>query len=221
MPAAADAAASHREELSALATLATADLVVSWPELDDAETVRDTLLDVVPGLLDVYASMAATLAADWYEFLREDARAPGEFTPHVPDLGDLGSEALVRWGVDPLFAPEPDSTAAQSLVEGGMTKRIANASRDVIMGATLDDPAAQGWQRIARPGACYFCQMLAGRGAIYTEASVDFASHDDCLCGVVPAWGGQPQPVKPYTPSQRNVSDADRARVRAYISEHF
>jgi hypothetical protein len=31
--------------------------------------------------------------------------------------------------------------------------------------------------------------MLIGRGAVYTEASVDFEAHDHCHCGAEPAWG--------------------------------
>jgi hypothetical protein len=36
----------------------------------------------------------------------------------------------------------------------------------------------------------------------------------------VPAFGGQARPVQPYTPSLRQASKADRARVRDYIATH-
>jgi hypothetical protein len=62
--------------------------------------------------------------------------------------------------------------------------------------------------------------MLIARGAVYTEVTADFASHDHCNCSAVPAFGGQPLAVKPYTPSSKNITDADRARVREYLRTH-
>jgi hypothetical protein len=62
--------------------------------------------------------------------------------------------------------------------------------------------------------------MLIGRGAVYSEAGVDFAAHDHCGCQAAPAWKNEPRPVKPFTPSKRRVNDADRARARRYIREH-
>ena len=45
-------------------------------------------------------------------------------------------------------------------------------------------------------------------------------AHDHCHCSAVPAWSGEPRPVKPYTPSARKATDADRARVRDWIATH-
>jgi hypothetical protein len=49
---------------------------------------------------------------------------------------------------------------------------------------------------------------------------VDFAAHDHCRCIAVPAFAGRPTPVQPYTPTSRDITDADRTRVRAYLAEH-
>jgi hypothetical protein len=62
--------------------------------------------------------------------------------------------------------------------------------------------------------------MLIGRGAVYSEATADFAAHDHCKCSAVPAFDGEPRPVKPFTPSLREATDADRARVREYLATH-
>jgi hypothetical protein len=71
--------------------------------------------------------------------------------------------------------------------------------------------------------------MLIGRGAVYSEAGADFASHDHCNCSAVPAFGGQPRPVKPYTVSPRRtidpqtgkpVVDADFLRAKAWIKSN-
>src|SRR5699024_506029 len=88
-----------------------------------------------------------------------------------------------------------------------------------IMDSSLADPAADGWQRTGI-GECQFCEMLISRGAVYSASTADFAAHDNCKCSAVPAFGGQPRPVRPYTPSQRH-SEADQARAKAWISKNL
>lgn len=39
-----------------------------------------------------------------------------------------------------------------------------------------------GYQRVASPGACDFCRMLAGRGTVYSAAAVNTDAHDHCRC---------------------------------------
>jgi hypothetical protein len=97
-----------------------------------------------------------------------------------------------------------------------MQRRIANFSRDTITGSSIADPKAQGWERVGN-GECAFCSMLIGRGAVYSEASADFE----------PTTTAAPRPrfqrripVKPYTPTSRDITDADRARVREYLRTH-
>lgn len=54
-------------------------------------------------------------------------------------------------------------------------RRMENVYRDVVEQAASGDPYAVGWQRIAYGGACAFCRMLAGRGAVYkNNASASF-----------------------------------------------
>lgn len=208
-----------RSNLANLVTLAGADIADAMRQFDNAETLRDGLIDVLRGLLPYYGSAAASLAADWYDELRAQDNVKGRFRAIVPDQGDLGAEELVRWGIAPLFHPEPDPASALTLIQGGAQRRILNQSRATITGSAVEDPQAHGWQR-AGSGECAFCAMLISRGAVYTRATADFASHDHCHCTAVPAWDGRPRPVRPYTPSNRNIDAADRARVREYLRTH-
>lgn len=208
-----------RDGVAAVSTLAARDVAAVWAQIQTAQQAREVLQDVLPDLTASYALAAASLAADWYDDLREEADVAGRFTAIVADLDDLGADVLARWGIEPLFAAEPDWQAAQTLIDGGMQRRITNAARDTITDSTAADPAAVGWQRVGN-GECGFCAMLIARGALYTEATVTFGAHDHCKCMAVPAWGGQPRPVEPYTPTSRNITAADRARVREYLREH-
>lgn len=208
-----------RNAVDDLHTFAARDLQGLWRQVSTAVEARNALEDVLPRLIRTYGAAAATVAADWYDELRDELNVSRRFSAIVADLDDVGGDILARWGVGPLFAADPDWRRAQVLVDGGLQLRIANAARETVRVSSVEDPSAQGWQRVAE-GGCAFCQMLASRGTVYRESSADFASHDHCRCHAVPAFSGRPRIAKPYTPSERNITDADRARVRAYLREH-
>lgn len=193
----------------------TADLGVLWRHADTPKGVEAALHDILPALIDRYGIAAAALAAHWYDSLREHHEVKGSFVAEPADIPDSGANALVGWAAD----TAKDYAAFQSLVTGGAQRRVANFSRQTVMGSSYADPQATGWQRVGS-GECAFCAMLIGRGEVYSEASADFASHDHCNCSAVPVFGGESRPVKPYTPTRRDISDADRARVRAYLASH-
>lgn len=195
-----------------LAALADNDLSALWRQVSTAVEAREALMDVLPSLVGTYALASATISADWYDDLRDAVEARGRFVAFPVEPERLGADVLARWGVGPLFAEEPDWQRARVLVAGGMQLRIANASRYTVARSAVADPAADGWQREG-VGECDWCNVLIGRGAVYTESTADFAAHDHCRCSAVPAWKGQPRPVKPYTPSpRRNRADYERAR---------
>lgn len=207
-----------REETAATAALAIAEMESLIRSLPEA-AVREALLDILPGLILNYAETAAVVAAEWYDEHREDLGIGGGFEAFIPDLRDPGVEVLVRWA-----EAEAQSTLTRlSLIEGGVFRRVENGSRAAVIENVAADPQGRGYQRYARVSAsgCGFCQMLAGRGNVYRSANgASFAAHDSCRCVAVPAFGGEPVPVRPYEPTSRNITDADRARVREWLRTH-
>lgn len=187
--------------------------------LNNPDVLRDPLAAVLAEIGNKYGDAAATLAADFYDDMRADVVKSGAaFTPRLAEVPSLERfQSLAGWGIGPLFGTNPDPAIALSKISGGLQLVVGNAYRETIMGSSIADPAARGWQRVADGNACGFCLMLEGRGSVYSEASADFASHDKCGCTAEPAFEGEPVPVQPYTPSDRNISDADRARVRNWI----
>ena len=208
-----------RNAVRDLHSLAADDLRGLWRQVTNLDEAREALEDVLPLLTRTYGQAAAAVAADWYDELRDELNIGSRFSAIVADLDDQGADVLARWGVEPLLGSEPDWRRAQVLIDGGLQRRIANGARETVRISSIEDPQAQGWQRTGG-GDCAFCDMLIGRGAVYSEATADFAAHDHCQCAAVPAFKGRAKPVKPYTPSSRNVTDADRARVREYLSTH-
>lgn len=178
-------------------------------------------MDVLPRLVAVYGAAAATLAADWYEDFREQADIDSRFRAITAELPDVGrTDALTRWGISPLFKAEPDFASALTLVSGGLQRIVANAGRQTITQSSIDDPAAEGWQRVGSGKDCEFCAMLIGRGAVYRESTATFASHDHCSCSAAPAFSGQPRPVKAFTPSQRGTNPLDQERARQWMRDN-
>ncbi len=210
-------AATLRSETDQVVQLASRDLTRLWALVNDGATADQALRDLLPAIVQEYGSLGAALAAEWYDQQRQKAGVRGRFTAIPIAADDRGSQALIEWALDKATNDE----SLQSLILGGVQRRVADHVRYTIGGSSVADPAATGWQRVG-VGACKdgFCDMLIGRGAVYSEATADFASHDNCKCSAVPAWSGQPLPVKPFTPSLRGVSKADQSRVREWIATH-
>lgn len=208
-----------RTAITDLAVLADGDLRALWQQVSTADQANQALRDVLPPLIETYGLASATITADWYDEIRDLVEAKGRFwaIPREPSIE--GVESLVGYAVSPLYRAEPDWRRAAVLVAGGMQRRIANASRYTVADSAVADPAAAGWQREGS-GSCPFCALLIGRGVVYSEASADFASHDSCRCSAVPSWKGEAKPVRAYTPSAKQASPADRARVREYLRTH-
>jgi len=215
-------AREHRADLATLTGLAEDDLARIWERFNplNAAACRDALIEVLPELVAVYGSAAATLGAEFYDDMRADAKVSGRFSGIAADLPDQGAtDVLARWAVTPLFGAEPDAVAALSNVTGGLQKIVADVGRASVVVSSQADSRSSGWQRVASGKACGFCQMLAGRGFRYSKSSTDFSSHNRCHCVAVSVWGDE-MPVKPYTPTDRNITDADRARVREWIKNN-
>lgn len=225
-------ASEARQGLSDLVSLARRDLaaffdlVGSWPAAD----VRDALMEVLPAIGDAYGDAAAAVAADYYESAREVAQVRGRFAPVVAEPPSPARwEALARWGVDPLFSGAPNAAAALSLVGGGLARSVADQYRNTVIESSMADPQAAGWQRVTRAGACGFCRMLADRGGVYTERSVEFKSHDNCGCSAAPTWDPKVRKIigVPFRHSQRRDGWSDERKAREnrraydYIAEHY
>ena len=59
-----------RRLIDELTNLANADLTALWGQVGTAAVGAELLADILPELIDVYGSAAATVAADWYDEYR-------------------------------------------------------------------------------------------------------------------------------------------------------
>ena len=163
--------------------MAADDLAALWRSTDTPAEIEAALRDVLPALVDEYGAAAGTIAADWYDDLRDERSVRGRFTAIPADIPETGTQSLVGWALN----ESKDLPGFQGLILGGTQRRIANFSRLTVAQSSIQDPQARGWMRVGA-GRCDFCAMLIGRGAVYSEASADFESHDNCNCAAAPAW---------------------------------
>lgn len=158
-------------------------------------------------LVDQYGQMAASLAADFYDAERVVARASGTFTVPLPGAPPQDQVSMsMRWATKDLWPRDPDdpktTTAqkqplevrldqAEKKAERAASKLVADQARSTVQGAVQQDRRATAWARTAALNACYFCRLLASRGAVYKQDTVDFRAHDGCQCMAVPVFAGQ------------------------------
>lgn len=172
-----------RNDVRALTTLAERDLAKLWQQVTTAAVAQQALNDVLPALIETYGMAAAALAADWYDEARIKAGVGGSFRAFPIELPNNGAPQLAGWALTEAKTLD----TAQTLVAGGLQRRIANAARYTVARSSIADPKARGWMRVGT-GRCDFCRMLLGRGAVYTEMSAQFKSHDHCGCSAAPAF---------------------------------
>lgn len=197
---------------------------LSTLDLSNVQIVRSRLLRFVPDLVESYGESAAAMAQDWYEGVRESYNLPRHFRAVAPsaEFWDETRDAVDGTIRRVAGLAEDGSTATlTTALSSKVGKYTIGASREAIRRSTFTDPMASGWRRATRAGACDFCRMLAGRGAVYRDDTVRFAAHGSCNCAAVPSWDQNAPEVDVdlYRASERTtgMTDEQRAQHNALI----
>ena len=207
--------------------LVLAELERLWRGLNtqNADAVRDLLLEAVPLLVASYGDVAATVAADFYDEVRDSSRAPGRFT--AAPVTALDVEALagqVRWAIGPLYSANPEPADALGRLSQKVDEFTLQAGRDTIAHSAAKDPAKAHWARVPVGKTCAFCLTLASKGAAYrAEETAARKFHGKCDCTATPFWPDDPYP-EGYNPDallqqyQDARAAADSGRPKAILS---
>lgn len=188
----------------------------------DVHRLRETMPEftlAVAAIVHRYSPAASVLAIRHYLEQRAAAGVAGTFRPetvNAPPMPQIASN--VRWATQSLWGPSPDVEATQTNLEGAVGRLIQNVGRETTINAVQSDRQAVAWAREARPDACWWCAMLATRGAVYSSASAagrvtasdpldkgglgipdakGFVNrfHDHCHCEVVPVFNVYEKPA--------------------------
>lgn len=211
-----------------LNVLASRDLGGIFRSLQAGDSAAEALHDILPGLIERYGQATAAIAADWYDDLRDSLGVGGRFVAIPVDYRDTGAHALAGWALDTAHNDE----SLMALLEGGIQRRVVNFGRFTITESAYRDPHADGWMRLGVGNNCPFCDVLISRGAVYSESTVTFASHDHCNCIAVPAFRGKPRPVElddegrriHFSSRRDRTDDVQRERsnagIRAWVEKN-
>lgn len=211
------------EEIRRALVLVTTSAVDTASSLVTAspDATRDVLLIATPEIVSYYSDGSAALAADHYDELRDAAGAMGRFVAEpVIELREERLRRGVLWAADALTG-EPDETLARARLAEVIQFETARPFRQTITTNARHDPAAVGWQRVTSGSSCKFCQLLAGRGAVYKASTARFASHAHCDCSAQPVFdsGAGPQAsVLQYVASKRHRSASERQALREHLA---
>lgn len=179
----------------------------------------------VEAVIHQYSLASTSFGADYFDAMRAQAGVTSPFrTPMIDPPPAEQIQASLGWAtadlqalapalpadLDPSITQDLEETVQQQ-VEAASQKLVADAGRNELIAAIEADTQAHGYARVAKPGACYFCRMLATRGAVYhsrESAGVVTASthlgndargevnryHNNCHCTVVPLFGKHYEP---------------------------
>lgn len=99
------------------------------------------------------------------------------------ELFDPKTIQLYKTSVAP-YAEPGSAVVIQAFTDrtaAGTARHVKSASRDLVTETARVNRV--GWARRLQGGEnCAFCAMLASRGAVYSQKSVRFRTHDHCDC---------------------------------------
>lgn len=206
--AAAGAAASAggaRAAQVAISVAAMRDATKLWPLLDPKRLAQTwpAWVQAMKLLTTTYHAQSATAAGRSYRLLRSHATrspAPSSLIKIAPPPSDEWMTRAFGFsgpGQLSLDTARPNTALATTL---GTTSRIVlDGGRTTTYDTIEEDPVAVGWylQTDAKP--CYWCALIASRGVVYKEHSLDASDarftgpgtaklHNNCHCILAPAF---------------------------------
>lgn len=157
----------RQAQLDEISRSASSDLRELWVRASAALASGEFapfLVDAYPELVIPYASLAADLAATWFELSDPTSDYIAFTAPPIPD------ERLAKSAE---WALSADGEDALNRLDGSLQRSVYDGARETIL---LNVEATNSrWVRVARPDACAFCRMLATR---YSEPKMYYRSRE-------------------------------------------
>lgn len=168
---------------------------ISGIEYESVAELRMKVLDAIEPFVAASTDMAAGLAAEFYDSVRE--QAIGErygaqaVSGHDPDATDGAIRAFMQGIVD----GKPLADVIGKIL-GRVDWEMKSAAGNCVIENAKSDPMCQRYARVpAGAETCDFCIMLASRGFVYLNAKSAGADgnghyHANCDCRIVPGFDG-------------------------------
>lgn len=172
---------------------------VDWSQ--DVATVREQVVAVMQTCCGASSTMAARLAADFYDGLRDEFGVEDGFRAAV----DGGYEPEATEGAVRAFALDlVDGKPVETFVgkcADRLDREVRLSANRCVESNARRDPKRPRWARVPTGAeTCEFCIMLASRGFVYHGEDLASHAHAHCDCRVVPSWDKAKSEVEGYDP---------------------
>lgn len=180
--------------------ISQAGLSVAFGRLLRANPTADRV--TLYALLTQFSQASASLAAQDYAARRIEAGVGSSFdVPHAPAPTTEHFSKTIDW----VYA---DPQAVEDRMVAAFTRLALQGGRQTVVEAVQSDPKARAWARETRGDCCYFCALMATRGAVYKSEGAaggganekftgagEFKFHNNCHCVAVPVFGVYEKPA--------------------------
>ncbi|WP_117198073.1 hypothetical protein [Nocardiopsis sp. TNDT3] len=190
----------HRTTQTALTSLLTLGMADLWRSLVDEQGPREAwpvLYPQMAAMVQDQRARSAEIGRQFYAQARAEAGVPGRpptvEVPRAPAAQletSLAVTGLTSYENGRRSGRSPDEALDVTIVTvtGAAERLVAEGGRKAITESARSDREALGWFRLPGPAPCWWCAMLASRGAVY--GSRESASttedgeryHDHCAC---------------------------------------
>jgi hypothetical protein len=190
----------HRRNLDNLTTIAIADTVGALRLLEDEpfNVFAYEAGQILSPVAATYSTVAATLAVNYYDQSRAQARqvtSVYEATPADVDV-DPVVQSAVAYGT--AQAKKGATFAAVTSMIAGAMQRVVNAGdRDTIQFNIVTDPDGTKYQRVPSINACVFCRTMAAVAEVQDDQYYN-KYHNYCRCTSLPIFTGQTPLREPW-----------------------
>lgn len=238
---------AYRREQGRIATRSSSLALVAFDNLLDAANLDGTFRQYVGAVLPLLNGgrvEMGNVASAYYEAHRIASGVTGqEPAPLLPGVLNLAQATTSLLFTGPITlrqqlalgnSLETALNVARTATAGAIFRHTANAGRGTIFGTAQRDRHALGYARVTDGKPCYFCAMLASRGAVYKSEDSAGARgsahryHDGCGCTVQaiyshddPIPGDGDKYAALWADSTGDASGADKVRAfrAAYESQ--
>lgn len=188
---------NYSKALNVVSDRARAQLVDALSQIDysaDVADVRNAVIAIMQPACGASSTMAARLAADFYDGLRARFGIDDGFMAEVDSQREPeATEGAVRAFADKLDDSIPNVSAFQQLCVDRIDYETRLAANKCIEFNAKNDPKKPRWARVPTGAeTCKFCIMLASRGFVYHTEETASHAHSSCDCRVVPSWDKSP-----------------------------
>ena len=187
---------SYSKALNVVSERARAQLVDALGRIDytaDVADVRNAVIAVMQPACGASSTLAARLAADFYDGLRERFGIDDGYTAEVDSQRvPEATEGAVRAFAQDLVDGKPIEQFVGKCADR-IDYETRKAANECVAANAKRDPRKPRWARIPTGAeTCQFCIMLASRGFVYHSEETASHAHAHCDCRIVPSWDKSP-----------------------------